>query len=668
MIRRPFAGWVLSVLIGTWAGLQLSIPTYLLLISAFVLCIVGLVFVRRSFSTLLLHLAVILTAWLSADLRKAEQAPRHFTRLMASPAEQIQITGVVQEDPAYDEIRPGLNRCRIKLKLEGLRRTTEWEKAEGLVQVRLTAESALPEVAYGEKWQFAGLLRQSENPRFRFALFHTVPEDAARLSRGHGSPLVAWCLDARRRCSTILERGIEDFPDESGILKALLLGYREDLPREEYQLFASTGTLHIFAISGLHVGVMGLLMIGLLKLLGLSRQQWILALGPLLLIYVLMTGAKVSAMRAWVMAVVYGSAFLVRRRPDGPSSLAVAAILVLIWNPQQLLLPGFIFSFSVVTGLIVFYSPMSGPVMNVFKPDDFSIESDPPWKRALRTAGRWFAGIILTSMIAWCVSAPLTAKYFNLFSPVALLGNLLVIPGAFVVVLTGCLTLISSFIHPVLVEVFNHANRFFIATLVDWIELLARLPAGHGYVRSPSWIWVAVWYLGLFSLVAFTGRTRRCLATCSCILLLWAGYFDIKRDNVFIDILDVGHGNAAFIDLPGSNDMMIDVGPRHMNWKVRRHLRDRGVDRLHTVVLTHADGDHVGGLRPLMKQIPIDEIWMPPGFDKVHYYRPLIQEIQDAGIKLKTVSRGASGNWPGDVHWEILHPPERHAYRKSNDH
>jgi len=380
-----------------------------------------------------------------------------------------------------------------------------------------------------------------------------------------------------------------------------------------------------------------------------------------------MTGLKVSALRAWVMAVVYGSAFLFRRRPDGPSSLAVAAIIVLAIDPRQLLSPGFIFSFVVVTGLIVFYRPLSAPVMKFFKPDEYRIGPEPGWKKTYLTAGRWMAGIVVTSVIAWMVSAPLTAKYFNLFSPVALLGNLLVIPGAFVIVLTGCLTLISSFIHPVLVEIFNHANRVFITLLVEWIDRLAQIPMGHGFVRSPGWIWAAVWYIGLFSLVGLSGKPRRLVTTLTGLSLLWGGYFELKNDKVYIDVLDVGHGNAVFVDLPGTKDMMIDVGPHYMNWKVQRHLRKRGVDRLHTVVLTHADGDHIGGLSALIKDVPIEEIWIPPELKEVHYYRPLIKEIEDSGIELKSVVRGEIGEWPGGVEWEVLHPSPDKKYKKAND-
>ena len=88
------------------------------------------------------------------------------------------------------------------------------------------------------------------------------------------------------------------------------------LPETEYTLFAATGTLHIFAISGLHVGVMAVLFAMVLKLAGLSRAHWILPLAPALVVYTLMTGMRVSALRACLMAICYGSAFLFQLGDD----------------------------------------------------------------------------------------------------------------------------------------------------------------------------------------------------------------------------------------------------------------------------------------------------------------------------------------------------------------
>ncbi len=113
----------------------------------------------------------------------------------------------------------------------------------------------------------------------RAGLF-TLPENQAVvdsdraffLDGGRGNPLKAWCMKRRRICREILGRGLDDFPEQRGLLQALLLGYREELPAALRRDFAATGTVHIFAISGAHVGMVTLLFAGLLRALGVPRD------------------------------------------------------------------------------------------------------------------------------------------------------------------------------------------------------------------------------------------------------------------------------------------------------------------------------------------------------------------------------------------------------------
>ena len=671
-VRRPFVGFAITLVLGTVAGLNgWGSPGVLLLAAAFFLA-GGWLLHRRMSGTLFLHAAVLVLSCLHAHLAVQSPSARELRSLLARPGEYIDLVGVVASDPVAEPgYREGETRWRFFVELEGLNRIGDWQRARGdLVCYWRTTSNARP--AYGDRCLFTGLVQEPdparERGRYRFLYRLTVDNAEYRLlSTGQGRPLMRACYEGRRACARTLSRGLESYPDERGLLQALLLGYRHMLPQRLYRSFASTGTLHIFAISGLHVGVMAYLIIAALRAVGLSRRYWILCLGPLLLLYTLSTGMKASAVRALLMAVAYWMAPLLGRKPDAPTALAMAAILILGYEPVQLADPGFIFSFTIVTGLVVLVPRWMGPARLLVQDDPWRLRRGPPRMLWFRKILWGVLSLAVVSGAAWICSTPLTARFFNMFSPVALVGNLLVVPLAFVVVFTGCLSVLSGFAVPFLAEVFNHANRFFISLLLSGIEAFRSIPGGHRFVVAPpSWM-LAVWYSGLVAMVMLRGRAGRVAAVVAVTLLCLGGAQRWFDRSVTMDVLDVGEGQAVLINLPGSGDVLVDAGSRYRVRNVLRHLRAEGVNRLRVLVLTHADADHVGGVLDVMDAVAVDEVWLSPFPGRSTAYVPVIEEAGRRGIPVRKMNAGHSGEWGAHVGWEMLSPYPDGRYRHPRD-
>jgi competence protein ComEC len=295
----------------------------------------------------------------------------------------------------------------------------------------------------------------------------------------------------RERASVSLSAGIENKPNQLGVFKALLLGYRKAIPPEIYAQFRRTGTLHIFAISGLHVGIVGLLIVAVLKAIGIPRGWWGVWLLPLLLFYVCSTGMKSSALRAWTMAAVYFLAPLFHRKPDVPNAVAFAAILLLWINPLNILSAGFIFSFCVVSFLVMVFSIIPRHI----------ITGENLFFRPVRAYG---ASLLITSLAAFIASAPLAALFFGSFSPVSLVGNLIVVPLTFCIVLCGWLAIVM----PAVAEVFNHAAVVFINGLLSTVGAFSEWPGAHWYVPPPPLLAVLFWYVGWIAIFTHA-RTRQ---------------------------------------------------------------------------------------------------------------------------------------------------------------
>jgi ComEC/Rec2-related protein len=368
--------------------------------------------------------------------------------------------------------------------------------------LRLTGVSRASGISRGDQISCRGVIERS---RFsgRPALWCMTLRDrsAWRVIRKGYPPIVDWVSEHFLQLGKRhLRRGDFRSRRARGIQEALLLGSRDQVFKEDYDYFRETGTLHIFAISGLHVGMVGFLLAILLRIGGVSRDRWGFWIFPLLLFYVMATGMKTSALRAVLMAGLYCLAPLLRRRPDVSSSIAFAAMLILIFRPLELFSAGFIFSFMVVGMIVMVYSALPAH-----------------WLRfeRRRCAGfyRYVLSLVITSVAAFIGSTPLTALFFQRFTPVVLISNLVAVPLAFLIVLTGWVSILVGGLFPGIAAIYNVANDLFALMLIRAIEALSALPGAHGVVRSPPLVSLLLWYGGwVWFFTHATGKKERQLA------------------------------------------------------------------------------------------------------------------------------------------------------------
>lgn len=666
--RRPFVGLALFFLAGTGAGLYFEAPLPWLGAAAALLAAAGFL-LRHAAASALTGTAVFLAAWLHMGLAAKNPSPREASALMARDREQVELIGMVTGDSITTPARrPDQVYCRFELRVEGLRRRVHWERARGRVSVYWRTDRGAPEPRYGERWLWRGVLeRRARFDGGRGGALCTLrpdPEGGRRLSSGHGSKFVAWCLAQRRACFDLLGRGLEQSPDVAALLRTLLLGYRQELSPQLLQAFSTTGTLHIIAISGLHVGIMIVLVTAFLKATGRPRPHWALYLAPALAVYAVGTGMSTSTLRATIMALIFWAGPLFRRRPDGLSALALSAILILAFAPLQIVDLGFLFSYSAVLALMMWYPLWIRPFAGRLRADPWA----PPESRVrktVRTAALYVIGLLLTTSAVWFTTAPLTARFFNLVAPMALPSNLLVIPMSFVVLMTGVLTVLFGTLSSWLAEVFNHANRVFAAILLGGIRFFSGLRWGYAYVPTPPAWFLAAWFAWMALLRMARRRAGLVLAG---LLALGAGWAWLRgSDAAHADVLDVGQGQAIFLNLPGPRDVLVDTGPRFASRDVLRHLRRHGVNGLHVLILTHGDAEHIGGSAAVLDSLPVDEIWCTAHLGRSPAYRELLADIRRRGIPLRTLSRGDRGLFPGGLEWEALHPPADRSYRRSDE-
>lgn len=524
MVHRPMVGLALTYIAGTALGLhavRFSLPALALGIGFLLLGVAmsWLAARQRSprwtgWATCALHVATCLLSMTAATpvlLGITAAAPLH-----AASDSRGDAIGVVVDEP---DILPGdgtrLNSWRVPFRIEQWRwgEDRDWTGVNRPCVVWWKAPPGVRLPQYGERWRlrevaWPAMRGRSSSPLNRFATLRLYSRQADYLAAGYGSAVRTWCYTARQRAAEHLVRGIERFEEACGIHQAIMLGYRQRLTDRVEELGAATGTLHIIAISGSHVAIIALMCIFMFRTVGLSRERWIYLLAPLLVAYTIATGAQASAIRACVMALACFFAPALGRRPDVVSALAFAAIAILVVDPGQLVDVGFVLSFVVVTGLIAMY-PLFLVRLNVWPRDALAMGPDTAFERLLREGANAVLSLMALSIAAWIASAPLTAYYFERFTPISLVANLVVVPLAFLMVLAGCLSLVAGSCIGLLGEFFNHAACLLIQGYMWITELLTRVPYANMPVSRPPLWTMALYYAGVAVLAAAAWSRRQ---------------------------------------------------------------------------------------------------------------------------------------------------------------
>ncbi|HNX05705.1 MAG TPA: ComEC/Rec2 family competence protein [Opitutales bacterium] len=243
--------------------------------------------------------------------------------------------------------------------------------------------------------------------------------------------IAAFATSARDWMREKLLEGSDKMPEIRALVPAMMLGDKALMSPEDKTVFRETGMMHLFAVSGLHVGLVALVVEGLLALGRLGRTKRIPAAQVILLLYVVAIGAPPSAVRAFLMILFMRAAALVGRPAKGLPSLAASALAVLVWQPMQLFDIGAQLSYAIVAAILLYGLPLAEllkeklPLYPDFPPQSLSAR-----QRLTINTRDSLATSLGMSLAAFAVSVPLSVAYFGYLAPGSVLLNILMIPIA----------------------------------------------------------------------------------------------------------------------------------------------------------------------------------------------------------------------------------------------
>ena len=665
--RRPLVGVLASVVAGLLLAHVWPVSVAVWLALAWIAALAVLLPMYGALRTGALHLAFLSLAAAHGALRASPIDPAHLVNRLQRDGEHLALRAVIADDPTPLPGRSEDTRAwRFPVVLEEARRAADWTPARGRIRVRWETTNTAAVLRYGQRVHLEGPVRAGEAqlaapPALRLS----VDDRGLRVLDGDGGWwLRRWCLEGRRLCAERLGRGLDHHPDAVGLMRALTLGYNHELPERADEAFRRTGTLHIVAISGAHVAMVALLFLAVVRSTGLSQPRWPLLMAPLLVVYALGTGLAPSAVRACLMSIVFFTAYACWRQPDSLSSLALSALLILGVAPDQLARPGFLLSYVVVLGLILFHPVVRDAMRRRFlKPD----EPDTGGARARRFVLGHAIDLASMNVVAWLVSTPLIVYYFNLVSPVALLANLLAVPLAFLILFSASLSLVLGWLHPLLLELFNHAAAAFIDLLfllTDWFE---RAPGAYTHAPAPPG-WLIALTLVLLGLWMRGGRRARRVAAVATLALVGIAVWRTTAPRPFdLAVQPLGPVAVAHLRIPGEGDWLFDAGPAFTHTALDRFLDRRGVNRLRAVVLTRATMETAGALPALLQGRTIEELWIPAAPGRSRAFQEFMSQLEATGIRIRRLARGDTRSFADGTFLHVLHPEADGRYPSGAD-
>jgi competence protein ComEC len=473
-----------------------------------------------------------------------------------------------------------------------------------------------------------------------------------------------------------LERALEYGPmsdDSRAFLKGVLLGKRRAISEELEEALVYTNTVHVLAISGLHVAIVALAVHWVFRAVFLPRWAASVLTLAVIALYAAMTGGRASVVRASVMMGVILMAPVVRRQADALSSLALAAVLILLFRPLDVFSPGFQLSFVAAGGVVIL-----APRLIEWAAERWHLRPEPGVDVPGWRAGINWLALRLVQLAAVCVAAyvavaPLTAFHFNRFAPLSFIPNVAVVALMGFIVPLGMVAAVVGQVWPFAAGVLNAVNGVLIGALSQVVVLTSNLRLIHLNVRSAPVLVLGAYY-GVLVAVGFAHGASRTLRVALVAALavvggvvMWSPVMGTP-DCAEVVVLDVGKGESIFVRTREGRRILIDggmvLGSDPGRWTIMPFLRSRGYNRLDAVVLTHYDSDHYGGLTHVVEHIGVRRFIVRGGPEsrKAHRVAGLLGLVERRGIPIERIEAGDRltpvgdtpivALWPdADLHW-----------------
>ncbi|MCX5644543.1 MAG: DNA internalization-related competence protein ComEC/Rec2 [Phycisphaerae bacterium] len=525
------------------------------------------------------------------------------------------------QDWCFAQMAPADPSSAFYLRLDGIKTPAGWQQVVGTIRVQV--DEPVPNLKIGDHLQAYCWLHRFEEPtnpgQFNFAEYlrlrnvsvgASVPVREAIEVRNDG-PKNAW-IRLRSTFTSAAATGLLGHPfsetQSEAMIEALLLGERHNIDRDINEAFRKTGLLHLISLSGMHLSIL----IGLIwwscKPAGFSKRTRAVICMLATAVFLIVVPLQGPILRAAVIVWAYCASILLRRRSNAINSLSLAVVVLLLIQPTQLFDAGWQLSFASVAGILAL----------THRIEDFAHERTRNWfhrttretspaVRLLKKTGTGIITVLSVGTAAWLASAGILLYHFYNITPLASVWTALASPPVTAITVLGFVKIIVSFFLPTASMILGHVLDLLAELLIRMVKVMAWTDFSYIQIGHVPLLLIVLYY-ALILFAAFIHLRRPILkrglcAALALVVIVPLGFLKWQRthrDCLSLTCLDVGHGQAILAQLPGTTNVLFDAGSlynKDIGARIVTPFMDYiGAGRLHAIIASHYDVDHLNGI------------------------------------------------------------------------
>ncbi|MFA6566635.1 MAG: ComEC/Rec2 family competence protein [Victivallales bacterium] len=521
-----------------------------------------------------------------------------------------------------------------------------WHETEGLAATILPREC--PRLEYGDKILLKGNFNLPEPPLFKgdfdfkkYLLANGMrrvfdAEDCEIMRKCGNCSIYHNIMSIRDFLMNKTVSGMKDVENKK-IAAAIIFGCRQGLSVEDRRNFLKSGTIHVFSISGLHVGIMAVMLFWIFRWLPFRARHLIIP--AIIFVYVFTTGMSPPAVRSFLMISVWCIQRAFLYPSSSLNSVFVAAAIILLFNPFAMLDVGFQFSFIVAGFLVLSWNSSEKLVSSALE----TVKWIPAQQRfsVNLIKNKLTVNILrsfITSLVAWLSGMGLCLVYQGLFSSSSILTNFAIIP--FVSLFFGAVIAKIAFFP--LCPVANLAN-FVSEWSLDIIRNVSEAGASFGneyLLKPPLWILV-IFYIAVI-LVVISERKRTFIISAAVVIaVIGFWYWNNTFSSGSVYIICGGESQEPVIAVcpPGdSGAFIVNAGSKQAARPLMNLLYRKGVDVVDTLLICESRKDFCGGSRYVLSGIRVSQLVMPEKYKQSWFSKKTVETAENEGCGISFIS------------------------------
>ncbi|MGN1302769.1 MAG: DNA internalization-related competence protein ComEC/Rec2 [Clostridia bacterium] len=529
--------------------------------------------------------------------------------------------------------------------------------------IEIKGEYSAPEVARNYKgFDYSQYLKTLN-------IYGTIKvEESKIINKNQLSPILISINNIKEK---MIDNANRNMPKRTAnLLLGILIGERDNIQEDIIESFRTANLSHILAVSGAHTSY---IILGITYLISKSKTPkrigYIITIINLL-IFIIITGASYSVVRACIMAIVVIGAKICYRKENFFTSICISLIIILIQNPFAINDIGLKLSFMGTTGIVIFNKSIT----------NFFIKLKIKQK---------IAEVLSVTFSAQLMIMPITILNFNTISLTFFISNILASPLLGIIIIFGFISIfISSILNPISKILFLILH-IFLELLILVSKVTEKIPGSSILVKTPNILFAIVYYILIlffnYFFVIKQNPTRRfhkkiikiitikniknafkVIAVVFLIMLLLTRIVRIINPTLKIYFIDVGQGDSTLIVTPKNKKILIDGGEGKTN-VLFQYLLDRRINKIDYIIISHFDSDHCNGLIEIIEKMRVENIVMSKQSKESEEYKKILEIIKQKNIKVSSVKAEDKIIIEKNLYTKILNPAEKFEFQDLNN-